>query len=415
MHAHTSAAAAPASLQRNLHDMLVTLEADLAVETGELMARARLMGRRLRCAAFNVSNRQKHDVFGMTAGGAQWLAAATHTSVFLHDLETGVCVGALAGKQWQRKGVGALVGHSQAITCLFARSDVVYTGGADALVLVWATAPPRSAFEKELQRLAGTAADPATAEAQARQRVARMVGDGKDFAEGGGLGGDDDDDANPDQAGRVLLRLQGHRGSVWSLAATDKIIVSGAADQQVRVWDHGNGQCLRVITEQGHTVRALEVLPRMVLSASVDGVIRLYDTGAPTAGRAAVLAQPPARRRPTDIEPRGEPMDVGHPDAGSALSQPDRRAIRAMRLTSSLCGHHGQLLCFQATGSTVVSGDDRGEVILWDASASGSNCLMRRCQVHVRQCQPCPRIRSLMFGDRAKCASAERLGVVPAV
>ncbi|CAG9460711.1 unnamed protein product [Pedinophyceae sp. YPF-701] len=88
------------------------------------------------------------------------------------------------------------------------------------------------------------------------------------------------------RGGECLTVLQGHQGSVLSMAVLDSgELVSGSQDATMRVWNR-DGECVRTITGHGDTVRGLAVWPGVgLLSASHDQTARLWDA---TTGEALV-------------------------------------------------------------------------------------------------------------------------------
>ncbi|KAL0565161.1 SCF ubiquitin ligase complex subunit cdc4, partial [Marasmius crinis-equi] len=84
--------------------------------------------------------------------------------------------------------------------------------------------------------------------------------------------------------GALEMRLEGHEGGIWELAATGGLLVSGGTDRTVRIWDLGDseprsqtgvesgseeggkkGKCLHVFGGHTSTVRCLAIVePEMV-------------------------------------------------------------------------------------------------------------------------------------------------------
>ena len=99
-----------------------------------------------------------------------------------------------------------------------------------------------------------------------------------------------------------LLTLAGHTGGVFAVAVSPdgRQVLSGGADQTVRLWDLHTGQLLRTLTGHGGTVHAVAFLPgSRALSAGEDKTVRLWDLAS---GRDSAPTRTPRRsacwRRP---------------------------------------------------------------------------------------------------------------------
>lgn len=80
--------------------------------------------------------------------------------------------------------------------------------------------------------------------------------------------------------GEVLKELEGHAGSVWSVAFSpfgDELI-SGSDDKTVKLWDVETGRCVR--TYEGHCAAVMSVAyspdEKYLASGSLDGTVRLW-------------------------------------------------------------------------------------------------------------------------------------------
>lgn len=80
----------------------------------------------------------------------------------------------------------------------------------------------------------------------------------------------------------MLRILTGHTHHVNSIDYNVKgnLIVSGAADENIRLWDVRQSKCLRILAAHSDPVTAVGFAPdgTIVVSASHDGLIRLWDT-----------------------------------------------------------------------------------------------------------------------------------------
>lgn len=80
----------------------------------------------------------------------------------------------------------------------------------------------------------------------------------------------------------MLRILTGHTHHINSVDYNYKgnLIVSGAADENIRLWDVRQSKCLRILAAHSDPVTAVGFAPdgTIVVSASHDGLIRLWDT-----------------------------------------------------------------------------------------------------------------------------------------
>ncbi|KAF2757610.1 WD40 repeat-like protein [Pseudovirgaria hyperparasitica] len=76
-----------------------------------------------------------------------------------------------------------------------------------------------------------------------------------------------------------IFTLSGHIAAVNSVAMTDKVIISGAGDRGIRVWDIATKACIRTINVHSMGITRLEICPlhRYIVSSSSDNTIRISD------------------------------------------------------------------------------------------------------------------------------------------
>ena len=78
------------------------------------------------------------------------------------------------------------------------------------------------------------------------------------------------------ESGAELRKFEGHTSSVYSVAFSGKQVVSGSADNTVRLWDVESGAELRKF--EGHTkyVTSVAFSGKQVASGSQDKTVRLW-------------------------------------------------------------------------------------------------------------------------------------------
>ena len=85
--------------------------------------------------------------------------------------------------------------------------------------------------------------------------------------------------------GKVLHRLHGHTGGVWSCCVSGNLIVSGSTDRSimvfllltVQVWDAASGECKATLLGHTSTVRCLSLRGDVLISGSRDTDLRVWD------------------------------------------------------------------------------------------------------------------------------------------
>ncbi|WP_224391358.1 WD40 repeat domain-containing protein [Pseudonocardia sp. ICBG1293] len=208
--------------------------------------------------------------------------------------------------------------------------------------------------------------------------------------------------------GAEVTALAGRPGPVTALAVTGSArtrVVAGGADGAVRVWDVTSGAAVSVA--HGHTgpVTALAVTgDGTVVSGGVDGTLRCWDpaTGTPLGllegGPAVVAVALPAPGQLLAATSDGalhvfalvhgvpqDPVRLDVPGDGVAVTAAARagegrvvvgRVDGTVQLVpttgpgpvAELAGHGAAVrsVAADAEGTVVVSGDDRGRVLVWD-------------------------------------------------
>jgi len=83
--------------------------------------------------------------------------------------------------------------------------------------------------------------------------------------------------------GRCLKTLFGHLEGVWALAGDTLRIVSGAEDRMVKVWDARTGKCERTFTGHSGPVTCIGLSDSRLCTGSEDCEVRLYSFKAESA------------------------------------------------------------------------------------------------------------------------------------
>jgi len=79
----------------------------------------------------------------------------------------------------------------------------------------------------------------------------------------------------------VIQKFQGHRFSIMTLQLDETKIVSGSADNTIRIWDIHSGSC-RQILQQGHNqmITCLKFDEEKIVSGSADRTLIVADFSA---------------------------------------------------------------------------------------------------------------------------------------
>ncbi|SLM36124.1 WD40/YVTN repeat-like-containing domain [Lasallia pustulata] len=176
--------------------------------------------------------------------------------------------------------------------------------------------------------------------------------------------------------GACIQTLYGHSDTVWSVAFSHDgtQVVSGSADNTVKIWDAGSGACLKTL--EGHSGRVMSV------AFSHDGT-QIWDAGSGAClktleGHSGRVRSVAFSHDGTQVVSGSEDNTVKIWDAGSGAC------------LKTLEGHSGRVMsvAFSHDGTQVVSGSDDNTVKIWDA---GSGACLKTLEGHSG------RVRSVAF------------------
>jgi WD40 repeat protein len=165
---------------------------------------------------------------------------------------------------------------------------------------------------------------------------------------------------------KVTLRTQvGHAGSISATAFSSdgRVLLSAAADGQLKVWETTNGRLVRTISMEGGKARSVALLPnqKYAVAATDDGTLEFYDI---TDGR-FLGHLPPGHQGwiySAVILPDGHRIVSGSGDGTIKLWDIDRKPqeVRTIQTGTAVSS-----VSVSSDGSFVLSGDDEGRIRVW--------------------------------------------------
>jgi hypothetical protein len=145
--------------------------------------------------------------------------------------------------------------------------------------------------------------------------------------------------------------LEGHTESIFSLTAWQHKVISGSADNTIRVWDLGSGQLEATLTEHSDTVTALVVHMNRLYSSSLDHSIRLWRAGTWELLRTVEAYGGDSSQFAYRLAVSGSRLVSGSADASDDEDRGIHYEIRVWDLDSLRCVH----VLPQASGSQLFS------------------------------------------------------------
>ena len=180
-------------------------------------------------------------------------------------------------------------------------------------------------------------------------------------------------DGHGDASFSRRLTLDGHEGTVWSVAFAHagELIATCSSDESVKIWDTVTGMCLQTL--EGHTDSVYSVAfhrNNLLVSVSADATIRLWDVKAKTCTRIISLINDEALSSELDTEVIFSPDGHRVVTAGSQVRvwevATGRLLLRIITIASVIAySRDGKWLASGSPANDDISDDD-GIVRLWD-------------------------------------------------
>jgi WD40 repeat protein/serine/threonine protein kinase len=165
--------------------------------------------------------------------------------------------------------------------------------------------------------------------------------------------------------GGQLHLFKGHRGPVLALAWDDAgtLVFTGGVDQLIHQWSAENGRLLATFTGHAGAIQALQydAPTGRLVSGSADRTVRIWDV---RDGGFTLLRGSEAPVLDAALSPKGATVLVGSADGTAQVYD-----VRGDPSITDLAAHGQRIAAaiFSPDGTTIASGDERGEVFLWDA------------------------------------------------
>ncbi|KAJ3339231.1 hypothetical protein HDU83_007722 [Entophlyctis luteolus] len=164
------------------------------------------------------------------------------------------------------------------------------------------------------------------------------------------------------KTGELIHKLEGHRGTVYSVAITNDgaNIATGSADRTAKLWDAGTGKLLRTFVGHKGTVYSVSVAASKVVTASDDFLCTIWDLQ--TATPLQKLEGHSHFVRSVVVSRDGSRVVTASSDTTAKVWDTQ---IRAQSLRD---GHQGTVytICRTPDGTRVVTGSSDKTAKLWD-------------------------------------------------
>lgn len=159
--------------------------------------------------------------------------------------------------------------------------------------------------------------------------------------------------------GLPIRTMHGHRGRVYAVTFSRRLLATGASDGAIRLWDPATGEPLHVLQAHEEGVWPVLFSPdgTLVAGGGADGIVRVWDTSS-----GAVLHE---------LGGHQAPIYTAAFSGGLLVTGDAAALIRVWDLASGTCkrvleGHGGAVYRVAVHGNLLAAGDRAGTVRIWD-------------------------------------------------
>ncbi|ELR24698.1 Fbox domain/WD domain, G-beta repeat-containing protein [Acanthamoeba castellanii str. Neff] len=268
------------------------------------------------------------------------ITGSGHREIRVWDLKTRRCKHTLSG-------------HTDSVYCLQHDDEKIVSGSADKTVRIWQIRD-RDSWQ-DLDQSGDEAGIKCTKRLTGHTDAVMSLQYDKDRIVTGSA--DNTIKVWDPVTGKCLATLQGHTGRVWSLQFEGNRLVSGANDKTIRVWDLQTGVCTMTLQRHTHSIRCLQFDKNKIMSGSNDRTIKLWDVNT------------------------GQCLHTlkGHTDWVRCLKFDDSKMasggfdetiklwdMHTGKCLTTLKGHTDAVMCLQFDSRRIVSGSKDKNLIVWD-------------------------------------------------
>jgi mitogen-activated protein kinase organizer 1 len=167
------------------------------------------------------------------------------------------------------------------------------------------------------------------------------------------------------ERGSLVRKLRCHNGAVNSVCFNEdsSVAISGSLDSLVKIWDcrRGGGSPIQTLSESKDSITAVASSRYEILTASVDGWLRIYDV------RQSCLTVDSLGSRIVAIELSRDQQRILVSTLDSKVCLIVKPTGEEMQTyTGHTCQKYAVRAHFAANDAAVVSGSEAGEVVMWE-------------------------------------------------